>query len=60
MRTWTLPSPSAPRGGASASEQVPQPLQRTGRCLAYGHVTYWALGEILREQLGILENEEQE
>jgi class 3 adenylate cyclase len=42
------------------SEQVPQPLQRTGRCLAYGHVTYWALGEILREQLGILENEEQE
>ncbi len=39
--------------------QAPQPLQRTGRCLAYGHVTYWALGEILREHLGILENEEQ-
>ena len=42
------------------SEQAPQPLQRTGRCLAYGHITYWALGEILREQLGIPENEEQE
>jgi class 3 adenylate cyclase len=42
------------------ADQGPQPLQRTGRCLAYGHVTYWALGEILREQLGILENEPQE
>jgi class 3 adenylate cyclase len=42
------------------AEQAPQPLQRTGRCLAYGHVTYWALGEILREQLGILEHESQE
>ena len=40
--------------------QSPQPLQRTGRCLAYGHITYWALGEILREQLGIPENEGQE
>ena len=26
------------------AEQEPQPLQRIGRCLAYGHVTYWALG----------------
>ena len=42
------------------AEQDPQPLQRTGRCLAYGHVTYWALGEILREQLGLLEQEDQE
>ena len=42
------------------AEQSPQPLQRTGRCLAYGHVTYWALGEILREQLGILESESEE
>ena len=42
------------------AEQSPQPLQRTGRCLAYGHVTYWALGEILREQLGILEGESEE
>ena len=42
------------------ADQAPQPVQRTGRCLAYGHITYWALGEILREQLGILENESQE
>jgi class 3 adenylate cyclase/tetratricopeptide (TPR) repeat protein len=36
--------------------QEPQPLQRTGRCLSYGQVTYWALGEVLKEQLGILED----
>ncbi|HEY8103564.1 MAG TPA: adenylate/guanylate cyclase domain-containing protein, partial [Gaiellaceae bacterium] len=42
------------------ADQSPQPLQRTGRCLAYGHVTYWALGEILREQLGMLESESEE
>jgi class 3 adenylate cyclase len=36
----------------------PEPLRRTGRCLPYGHgITYWALGEILKEQLGLLENE---
>ena len=40
--------------------QESQPVQRTGRCLAYGHLTYWALGEILREHLGILESESQE
>lgn len=34
------------------------PLRRTGRCLAYGDgITYWPLGEILREQLGILDND---
>jgi class 3 adenylate cyclase/tetratricopeptide (TPR) repeat protein len=37
--------------------QVPTPLLRTGRCLAYGNVTYWALGEILREQFGLLESD---
>ena len=42
------------------ADQEPQPVQRTGRCLAYGHLTYWALGEILREHLGILESESQE
>ncbi|MDX6439072.1 MAG: hypothetical protein QOF45_1655 [Gaiellaceae bacterium] len=42
------------------ADEQPQPLQRTGRCLAYGHVTYWALGEILREQLGILESDSHE
>ena len=40
--------------------QMPQPLQRTGRCLPYGQVAYWALGEILKEQLGILENDSPE
>jgi hypothetical protein len=42
------------------ADEAPQPLQRTGRCLAYGNVTYWALGEILREQLGILESDSHE
>jgi class 3 adenylate cyclase len=38
--------------------KVPEPLRRTGRCLAYGHgITYWALGEILKEHLGILESD---
>ena len=38
--------------------QSPEPLRRTGRCLPYGHgITYWALGEIVREQLGLLEND---
>ena len=39
------------------AEQEPQPLQRTGRCLSYGQVTYWALGEVLREQLGLLDSD---
>jgi class 3 adenylate cyclase len=35
-----------------------QPLQRTGRCLSYGHGTaYWPLAEILREHFGILDND---
>jgi class 3 adenylate cyclase len=37
--------------------QVPQPLQRTGRCLSYGQATYWPLAEVLKEQLGILESD---
>jgi class 3 adenylate cyclase len=38
--------------------ESPEPLRRTGRCLPYGHgITYWALGEILREQLGVLESD---
>ena len=33
-----------------------QPIQRTGRCLSYGHGTaYWPLAEILREHFGILD-----
>ena len=43
---------------ALADEQ-PEPIRHTGRCLPYGRgITYWPLGEILREQLkkiGILQ-----
>jgi hypothetical protein len=36
----------------------PEPLRRTGRCLSYGTGTaYWALGEALREHLGLLESD---
>src|SRR5262249_28487926 len=35
----------------------PQPLQRTGRCLPYGQIAYWAFGEILKEQVGILDGD---
>jgi class 3 adenylate cyclase len=35
-----------------------EPLRRTGRCLSYGQaITYWPLGEILKEHLGILESD---
>jgi len=33
------------------------PLLRAGRCLPYGHgITYWPLGEVLKEHFGILES----
>ena len=36
----------------------PKPLSRTGRCLSYGRgITYWALGEVLKEHLGIRESD---
>jgi class 3 adenylate cyclase len=36
----------------------PEPLMLTGRCIAYGRaITYWPLGEILKQHLGILEND---
>lgn len=36
----------------------PEPLRRTGRCLSYGEgITYWPLGEVLKEHLGILESD---
>jgi class 3 adenylate cyclase len=42
-------------------EQKPEPLRRTGRCLSYGTGTaYWALGEVLKEHLGLLESDPQE
>ncbi|HYY34677.1 MAG TPA: adenylate/guanylate cyclase domain-containing protein [Gaiellaceae bacterium] len=38
--------------------ESPEPLRRTGRCLPYGRgITYWALGEIVKEQLGLLESD---
>lgn len=39
----------------------PEPLRRTGRCLAYGHgITYWPLGEVLKEHLGIIDSDSPE
>jgi class 3 adenylate cyclase len=40
--------------------EASQPLQRTGRCLSYGQATYGPLGEIVKEQLGILESDSPE
>ena len=41
--------------------ESPEPLRRTGRCLPYGHgITYWALGEIVKEQLGLLDSDSRE
>jgi class 3 adenylate cyclase/tetratricopeptide (TPR) repeat protein len=43
---------------ARLGRATPEPLRRTGRCLAYGQgITYWPLGEILKEHLGILESD---
>jgi class 3 adenylate cyclase/tetratricopeptide (TPR) repeat protein len=40
------------------SAAAPQPLLRTGRCLSYGEgITYWPLGEVLREHFSILESD---
>jgi class 3 adenylate cyclase/tetratricopeptide (TPR) repeat protein len=39
-------------------DEGPAPLRRTGRCLAYGEgITYWALGEIVKEQFGIVDTD---
>jgi class 3 adenylate cyclase len=38
--------------------EEPSPLCRTGRCLAYGEgITYWPLGEVLKEHVAILESD---
>ncbi len=38
--------------------QSPEPLRRTGRCLAYGRgTTYRPLADVLREQLGLRESD---
>ena len=42
------------RLGAAA----PETLRRTGRCLSYGRgITYWPLAEVLKEHLGILDDD---
>jgi class 3 adenylate cyclase len=38
-----------------------EPLRRTGRCLPYGQgITYWPFAEVLKEHLGIRENDSPE
>jgi predicted ATPase len=38
--------------------EEPEPLRRTGRCLAYGDgITFWPLAEALKEHLGILDSD---
>ena len=44
--------------GEAIGERSPATLRRTGRCLSYGQgITYWPLAEILKEHLGILEDD---
>ena len=43
------------------AEEEPAPLRRTGRCLAYGDgITYWPVGEFLKQELGILDSDRPE
>ena len=38
--------------------EEPQPLQRTGRCLSYGHgIAYWPLAEVLREHFDLRDDD---
>jgi AAA ATPase domain/Adenylate and Guanylate cyclase catalytic domain len=40
------------------ADEEPEPLRRTGRCLAYGDgITFWPLAEALKEHLGILDSD---
>ncbi len=46
--------PTRPRARQRPPRSEDPPRRRTGRCLAYGDgITYWALGEIVRQHLGI-------
>jgi class 3 adenylate cyclase len=39
--------------------QSPEPVRRTGRCLHYGQgITYWALGEVIKEHFGMVESDQ--
>jgi hypothetical protein len=43
------------------ADQKPQPLQRTGRCLSYGHgIAYWPLAEVLREHFKLRDDDRAE
>ena len=43
------------------ADEEPEPLRRTGRCLSYGQgITYWPLGEVLKEHHGILDSDSSE
>jgi len=43
------------------STQSPEPIRRTGRTLSYGQgTTYWPMGEVLKEHLGISESDSPE
>jgi len=43
------------------AEEEPVPLRRTGRCLAYGDgITYWPIGELLKEHLGLRDSDRPE
>ncbi len=40
------------------AREDPSPIRRTGRCLPYGDgITYWPLGEVLKEHFGILDSD---
>jgi DNA-binding SARP family transcriptional activator len=40
------------------ARQTPEPILRAGRCLPYGRgITYWPLGEVLKEHLGLIESD---
>jgi class 3 adenylate cyclase len=40
------------------ANEAAEPLRRTGRCLPYGQgITYWPIGEILKEHYGILDSD---
>ena len=42
---------------AVLAAELPEPLRLTGRCIPYGRgITYWPLGEILKQHLGIQED----
>jgi class 3 adenylate cyclase/tetratricopeptide (TPR) repeat protein len=39
------------------ADEAPRPFRGTGRCLPYGQIAYWAIGEVLKEHLGLREDD---